>query len=112
VTFQYVPVDICIVISDKSPEAILTYMHLHDVEWETIDSEPPRIVSTWFRTPLPLELTWNVNVWCDMKNTHVTHCVYILKLSITIFCWDPRELISIGNNMNKKIYENITVFQI
>jgi hypothetical protein len=103
VTFQYVPVDICIVISD---------VHLLDVEWGTIDNEPPRIVSPWFGTLLPLELTWSVNIWCDMKNTHVTHCVYILKLSTTFFCWDPRELISIGNNMNKKIYENFAVFQL
>ena len=68
-TFQYVPADICIVISDKSPEAVLTYMHLHDVEWGAIDSEPPRIVSPWFWTLLPLELTQSVNIWCEMKNT-------------------------------------------
>jgi len=66
-----VPADICIVISGKSPEAVLTYVHLHDVEWGTIDSEPPKIVSPWFRTPVPLELTRNVNIWCDMKNTHM-----------------------------------------
>jgi len=70
VIFRYVPADICIVISDKSPEAILTYNHLHDVEWGTIDNKPPRIVSPWFRTPLPLQLTQSVNMWCDMKNTH------------------------------------------
>jgi hypothetical protein len=50
-------------------------------------------------------------VWHE-KQTHVTHYVYILKLSTTIFCWDPRELISIGNNRNKKVYENTTVFQL
>jgi hypothetical protein len=70
VKFQYVPADICIVISDKSPEAVLTYMHLHDVEWGAIDNEPLRIDSPWFRTPFPLELTQIVNIWCEMKNTN------------------------------------------